>query len=77
VEGQPAPQRCAFLISSGSVISRGANARLGRFDEALFIDHVDTEYCLRAQAHNVPLYVEPSLVLNHRKRARRRHNVGP
>ncbi|KGS08013.1 glycosyltransferase family 2 protein [Burkholderia sp. ABCPW 111] len=77
VEGETAPQRCAFLISSGSVISRAAYARLGRFDEALFIDHVDTEYCLRALAHNVPLYVVPSLVLTHRIGARRRHKVGP
>ncbi|CAJ7655940.1 rhamnosyltransferase [Burkholderia pseudomallei] len=77
VEGERAPQRCAFLISSGSVISRRAYARLGRFDEALFIDHVDTEYCLRALAHNVPLYVVPSLVLTHRIGARRRHKVGP
>ncbi|MCS3395483.1 glycosyltransferase family 2 protein [Burkholderia thailandensis] len=77
VEGETAPQRCAFLISSGSVISRAAYARLGRFDEALFIDHVDTEYCLRALAHNVPLYVVPPLVLTHRIGARRRHKVGP
>lgn len=77
VEGETAPQRCAFLISSGSVISRAAYAELGRFDEALFIDHVDTEYCLRALARNVPLYVVPSLVLTHRIGARRRHRVGP
>ncbi|MFP3561664.1 glycosyltransferase family 2 protein, partial [Paraburkholderia sp. SIMBA_049] len=38
------PQRCAFLISSGCVVSRGAFDVLGRFDETLFIDHVDTEY---------------------------------
>ncbi|KVD71662.1 rhamnosyltransferase, partial [Burkholderia sp. ABCPW 14] len=77
VEGKTAPQRCAFLISSGSVISRAAYTELGRFDEALFIDHVDTEYCLRALARNVPLYVVPSLVLTHRIGARRRHRVGP
>lgn len=69
-------QRCAFLISSGCVISREAFARLGRFDEALFIDHVDTEYCLRALLRNVPVYVVPSLVLLHRIGARRRHKLG-
>ena len=69
-------QRCAFLISSGCVISREAFARLGRFDEALFIDHVDTEYCLRALLRNVPLYVVPSLVLSHRIGSRRRHKLG-
>jgi rhamnosyltransferase len=69
-------QRCAFLISSGCVISREAFARLGRFDEALFIDHVDTEYCLRALLRNVPVYVVPSLVLLHRIGSRRRHKLG-
>jgi rhamnosyltransferase len=69
-------QRCAFLISSGCVISRDAFMRLGRFDEALFIDHVDTEYCLRALLRNVPVYVVPSLVLLHRIGARRRHKLG-
>jgi rhamnosyltransferase len=70
-------QRCAFLISSGSVISRGAFMRLGQFDESLFIDHVDTEYCLRALARDVPLYVVPSLILAHRIGAKRRHRIGP
>lgn len=69
-------QRCAFLISSGCVISREAYTRLGRFDEALFIDHVDTEYCLRALLRNVPVYVVPSLVLLHRIGSRRRHKLG-
>jgi len=69
-------QRCAFLISSGCVVSREAFMRLGRFDEALFIDHVDTEYCLRALLRNVPVYVVPSLVLLHRIGSRRRHKLG-
>jgi len=70
-------QRCAFLISSGCVISREAFARLGRFDESLFIDHVDTEYCLRALLCNVPVYIVPSLVLLHRIGTRHRHQLGP
>jgi rhamnosyltransferase len=36
-------QRCAFLISSGSIISRTAFETIGNFDEQLFIDHVDTD----------------------------------
>ncbi|MDN7431584.1 glycosyltransferase family 2 protein, partial [Burkholderia sp. AU45388] len=46
-------QRCAFLISSGCVVSRDAFDVLGRFDETLFIDHVDTEYSFRALSRNV------------------------
>ncbi|RQZ15237.1 glycosyltransferase family 2 protein [Burkholderia sp. Bp9031] len=70
-------QRCAFLISSGCVVSRAAFDVLGRFDETLFIDHVDTEYSFRALALNVPLYVVPSLVLPHRIGAKQRHAFGP
>jgi rhamnosyltransferase len=76
IHADAALQRCAFLISSGCVISREAFARLGRFDEPLFIDHVDTEYCLRALLRNVPVYVVPSLVLLHRIGSRRRHKLG-
>jgi rhamnosyltransferase len=72
-----AVQRCAFLISSGCVISRAAFERLGRFDESLFIDHVDTDYCFRALLRNVPLYIVPSLTLSHRIGARCRHQLGP
>lgn len=71
------PVRCAFLISSGSLVSREAYAALGRFDEALFIDHVDTEYCFRALAHNVPLYLVPALVLRHRIGNKARRRIGP
>ena len=77
VEAGAAMQRCAFLISSGCVLSRDAYETLGPFDESLFIDHVDTEYCFRALARNVPLYVVPSLVLPHRIGAKRRHAFGP
>ncbi|QNK67681.1 glycosyltransferase family 2 protein [Variovorax sp. PAMC26660] len=57
--------RCAFLISSGSLISRAAWARVGRFDERYVIDHVDTDYCMRALRRDVPLYLNPHVVLRH------------
>ncbi|WP_432726863.1 glycosyltransferase family 2 protein [Variovorax sp. W6] len=57
--------RCAFMISSGSLISRGAWARVGRFDERYVIDHVDTDYCMRALRSEVPLYLNPQVVLRH------------
>jgi len=57
--------RCAFMISSGSLISRGAWARVGRFDERYVIDHVDTDYCMRALGSEVPLYLNPHVVLRH------------
>ncbi|MGJ7526390.1 glycosyltransferase family 2 protein [Variovorax sp. GB1P17] len=57
--------RCAFLISSGSLISRAAWAKVGRFDERYVIDHVDTDYCMRALRRDVPLYLNPHVVLRH------------
>ena len=70
-------QRCSFLLSSGCVISRLAYERLGTFDEPLFIDHVDTEYSLRALQRGVPFYVEPRLTLSHRIGEKRQHRFGP
>jgi rhamnosyltransferase len=38
-----------FLISSGSLLPLAALDRIGGMDETLFIDHVDTEWFLRAR----------------------------
>ncbi len=37
------------VITSGSLLSLAAFAAIGPFREEFFIDHVDTEYCLRAR----------------------------
>jgi rhamnosyltransferase len=42
--------RCDFLISSGSLIPLQVIKAVGRMDASLFIDHVDTEWFLRARA---------------------------
>jgi rhamnosyltransferase len=68
---------CSFLLSSGCVISCRAYRRLGAFAEALFIDHVDTEYSLRALLRGVQFYVEPRLTLSHRIGEKRQHRLGP
>lgn len=36
-----------LLISSGSLLSRALIDQVGLYDERLFIDHVDHDYCLR------------------------------
>ena len=42
----------------------------------MFIDHVDTEYALRALARGVPFYVVPRLVLSHQIGNKREHRLG-
>jgi rhamnosyltransferase len=52
-EQQTVSSDCSYkkrnaLITSGSIINLNAYKNIGKFDEALFIDFVDTEYCFRS-----------------------------
>lgn len=49
--------RVSFVINSMSVWRMEALHRIGTHDEWLGVDHVDTEYCLRAAAQGLALYV--------------------
>jgi rhamnosyltransferase len=49
--------RVSFVINSMSVWRRAALDRIGRYDEWLGVDHVDTEYCLRARRLGLKVYV--------------------
>lgn len=59
------PLRCDFMISSGCVVSRGAWQCLGDWREDYVIDHVDTEYSLRASRRGVGMWLVPTLTLRH------------
>lgn len=54
-----------FLISSGSFIPMKAIDAIGGMDESLFIDHVDTEWCLRAKASGWGIYGVCDAVMEH------------
>ena len=65
---KPAPGEIVpvdFLISSGSLISLAALADIGPFDESLFIEHVDTDWTLRARAKGYRLYGIADARLDH------------
>ena len=57
---------CDFLISSGSLIAMTAFDKIGGFDEALFIDSVDLEWCFRARSARLSLYGICDAKLDHR-----------
>ncbi|QGZ60794.1 glycosyltransferase family 2 protein [Paraburkholderia acidisoli] len=73
--GFPALQRIApegsqlidvdFLITSGSCVNLGAWATIGPMDDALFIDFVDLEWCVRARAAGFRVAGVPWLRLTH------------
>lgn len=64
--GSSAPYPVDIVIASGTAATRGVFAVAGLLDEGLFIDLVDTDWCLRCRARGVPIHVVPAAVLRHR-----------
>ncbi len=60
-----APRDVALCITSGSILPVGIARALSGFDEALFIDEVDSEYCYRAQDAGYHIDKFPSIPLHH------------
>lgn len=61
----PAIIETHFLISSGTVIGLDALNQIGGMEEDLFIDYVDTEWCLRAISKGYHLYGLSDAVMEH------------
>ncbi|MFM0494286.1 glycosyltransferase family 2 protein [Paraburkholderia caledonica] len=59
------PLEVDFLISSGSCINLAAWQEIGPMDDALFIDFVDLEWCVRARARGYAVLGAPGLRLAH------------
>jgi len=55
-----------FLITSGSIINLSLYQELGKFDERLFIDYVDTEYCLRIKEKKYKCLKFHNILLDHK-----------
>ncbi len=45
-----------FLIASGSLVPMAVFQQVGEFEDALFIDNVDLEWCFRARSQGYGLY---------------------
>lgn len=56
---------CEFVISSGTLIPREAIDAVGLMDEALFIDYVDMEWCVRARALGREVFGVPQARMLH------------
>jgi rhamnosyltransferase len=53
------------VISSGTVATKEVFDLAGSFDDGLFIDLVDTEWCFRCRGKQIPIYVVPGAVMRH------------
>lgn len=60
-----APITVSTVISSGMVASSSVFDQVGVLDEALFIDYVDTEWCLRCAANGILVTVNPQAKMYH------------
>ena len=54
-----------LLITSGTIINLNINKIIGGFDEKLFIDGVDTDYCLQTFAKGYQTFLVNELSLKH------------
>ncbi|MGD9687832.1 MAG: glycosyltransferase family 2 protein [Desulfobacter sp.] len=54
-----------LLITSGMLLNLSAWQQIGRFRDDYFIDHVDTEWCLRAHRLGFKLYVDSGTIMEH------------
>ena len=55
-----------IVITSGSIVNLAHHDRIGSFDEKLFIDEVDHDYCLRARDAGLRVVTLPAVRLRHR-----------
>lgn len=63
-------------LTSGSMIPSSAIRKLGLFDESLYIDAVDTEYCLRARQSGMLILQSPAVLLHSLGRTTYHHFLG-
>ncbi len=56
---------CDFLIASGSLIPMHVIEEIGGMEEDLFIDQVDTEWCLRARSKGYRVFGACGAILEH------------
>ena len=53
------------VITSGSILNTSIFTKLGKYNEDLFIDEVDHEYCYRAIVAGYQILQMPNILLNH------------
>jgi rhamnosyltransferase len=74
-QGGAAWQDRESVITSGSLLSLAAFAAIGPFREEFFIDHVDTEYCLRARLKHYHVIQTRSPLMSHAIGAPTTHRI--
>lgn len=53
------------VISSGMLVKISVFDQVGFFEEGLFIDYVDTEWCLRCVSNGIVIRINPRAIMRH------------
>jgi rhamnosyltransferase len=64
------------VMTSGMLVRRACLTAVGRFREDFFVDWVDFDFCLRAQAQGFRVVQDTSVLLPHSLGDRREHKIG-
>lgn len=59
------PEKVGAIISSGSIVSAKAIKDVGFMLSELFIDYVDTEWCLRARKKGYAIFISHQTLMQH------------
>ena len=59
-------KKVSLIISSGSLIKLNVFDKVGLFDENLFLDYVDLEWCFRCIKFKEQIYIDPKSTLEHK-----------
>lgn len=65
------------VISSGALLRLSAIDEVGGFNEGLFIDYVDTDFCLRLRKAGLEIAAVCDAHLHHRLGRREKRSIGP
>jgi len=62
---RPQKRHKHVVMTSGNLVNVNLANKIGKFEEKLFIDSVDTEFCLKLQSHGYKIERINSIILNH------------
>lgn len=69
------PYEVKLAITSGSILNVTIAKQLESFDENLFIDEVDSEFCYRAQKNGYKVIVFPDIIMHHQVGNPNKHKI--
>lgn len=75
--GPSATLKLKTTITSGNLLNIANLENVGFFDDSMFIDYLDHDFCLRIRKNHLRIIECPNAILTHRLGAPKWHKIGP